>query len=613
MHLIFFLSTKFVGNFMYVKNLAKRLHKSKIPSLLFKLDIRKAFDSVRWDYILELLKRHGFPPKFRNWITALFCTASSRILLNGVPGMPIFHGKGLRQGDPLSPLLFVLAIDPLQKILELATHHNLLHKIRGRGTIIRTSLYADDAAVFMHPKKEDIKNLSAILDYFGEATGLHTNFQKSSVIPIHCRGIDLDDVLGGLPVIRDSFPIKYLGLPLSVWQLKRVDFQPLEDKMAGKLVTWDGKNINAAGRGALVKSVLTSQAIFHLTPLRISPGCLASMNKIERAFLWAGTKEVTGGKCKLNWEAVCRPKKLGGLGILHIEKFARALRLRWPWFEWRHPTKLWVGLGNPCDEIDMDLFYASTTITIENGKIANFWDSPWLNGLKPKNIAPLIYEASTRKKWKVNQALLANAWLAKIRMDTNLTVQHIHEYIHLWTLLQRIQLVEHIDDSIIWNTTSNGEYSSTAAYNAQFFGAMTTNMNKIVWKVWAPPKIKFFAWLALQNRIWTADRLERRGRTNCGLCPLCKQTQETAAHLFSHCRYSKRLWGLVKCWIGIPSICTHEWTDDLTLLDWWAKMLKDAMANRKAMASLTMLVTWTIWKERNARVLNHKSAPYHPP
>ncbi|KAK1669188.1 hypothetical protein QYE76_057347 [Lolium multiflorum] len=228
-------------NFMYVKNLAKRLHRSKVPSLLFKFDIRKAFDSVRWDYILELLTRHGFPPKFRDWIAALFCTASSRILLNGVPGLPIYHGKGLRQGDPLSPLLFVLAIDPIQKILELATQHNLLHKIRGRGTVIRTSLYADDTAVFMLPLKEDIQNLSAILDYFGEATGLHTNFQKSSVIPIHCHDIDLDDVLGGLPVIRASFPIKYLGLPLSVWELKRVDFQPLEDKMAGKLVTWDAR------------------------------------------------------------------------------------------------------------------------------------------------------------------------------------------------------------------------------------------------------------------------------------------------------------------------------------------------------------------------------------
>jgi hypothetical protein len=103
----------------------------------------------------------------------------------------------------------------------------------------------------MLPLKEDIQNLSAILDHFGEATGLHTNFQKSSVIPIHCHEVDLDDVLGGLPVIRASFPIKYLGLPLSVWELKRVDYQPLEDKMAGKLVTWDGKNINTAGRGAL--------------------------------------------------------------------------------------------------------------------------------------------------------------------------------------------------------------------------------------------------------------------------------------------------------------------------------------------------------------------------
>jgi hypothetical protein len=202
--------------------------------------------------------------------------------------------------------------------------------------------------------------------------------------------------------------MKYLGLPLSVRQLKRIDLQLLEYKMAGKLVTWHGKNMIAAGRGALIKSVITAQAIFHLTPLNIPPGCFTSMNKIERAFLLAGTREVTGGKCKLNWETVCRPTHLGGLGILNLEKFVRVLRLRWSWFEWVDPKKLWVGMGNPCNSVDMSLFYACTTITIGNGKIAPFWDLPWLNGMMPKDIAPLIFEASTRNKWKVNQALHNN-------------------------------------------------------------------------------------------------------------------------------------------------------------------------------------------------------------
>jgi hypothetical protein len=79
-----------------------------------------------------------------------------------------------------------------------------------------------------------------------------------------------------------------------------VDFQSLKEKMAGKLVTWNGKNINVAGSGALVKSVLTFQAILHLASLNIPPGCLASMNKIECAFFWASTGEVIGDKCKLN-------------------------------------------------------------------------------------------------------------------------------------------------------------------------------------------------------------------------------------------------------------------------------------------------------------------------
>ena len=191
--------------------------------------------------------------------------------------------------------------------------------------MVRTSLYADDAAVFMAPIKTDIDNLSIILRGFGDVTGLCTNLQKSSVVPIRCANLDLEHILSNMTATQASFPIKYFGLPLSVWQLRKIDFQYLEDKAAGKLVTWEGQNITTIGRTALVKSMLTSQAIYSITSLIVPPRTLSNINKIQRAFLWAGTDKTTGAKCKVNWEAVCRPLDHGGLGLLNTDKFARAL------------------------------------------------------------------------------------------------------------------------------------------------------------------------------------------------------------------------------------------------------------------------------------------------
>jgi hypothetical protein len=83
---------------MYVRNTACKLDRSKTPSLLIKLDIAKAFDSVRWDYMLDLLQRLGFPQRWHALLTTLFSTAFSRVLLNGIPGKNILHGRGLSRG-----------------------------------------------------------------------------------------------------------------------------------------------------------------------------------------------------------------------------------------------------------------------------------------------------------------------------------------------------------------------------------------------------------------------------------------------------------------------------------------------------------------------------------
>jgi hypothetical protein len=313
--------------------------------------------------------------------------------------------------------------------------------------------------------------------------------------------------------------------------------------------TWNGKFVTTADRTTLVKSVIASQAIYHLTPLNIPPETMNFINKIERAFLWSAKETTTGAKCKVNWEAVCRPKKLGGLGVLHMGKFATALRLRWRWLEWKNPGKIWAGLGNPCTSDDMDIFYASTTITLGNGKKTPFWHAPWLNGRKPIDVAPLIYASSKRKNWKVAQALHEQSWIAKIDLTLPFSLDHLSQFVDLCSLIAQIDLHVDQEDNIVWRLTANGEYSTKSAYEIQFLGSIASPMNKCIWKVWAPPKVKFFAWLAYQKRIWTADHLQKRGWPNCGLCPLCKQAQETVAHLFSHCHDTKRLWNMIEQWL----------------------------------------------------------------
>jgi hypothetical protein len=105
----------------------------------------------------------------------------------------------------------------------------------------------------------------------------------------------------------------------------------------------------------------------------------------------AASDKVTGGKCKVNWELVWKPKEFRGLGILNLKKFASSLKLIWLCNEWVDDSKPLVGIGNPCTPNDHDLFAAATTIIIGNGKKAKFWESSWLNGVCP-DVAPKIFE-----------------------------------------------------------------------------------------------------------------------------------------------------------------------------------------------------------------------------
>ncbi|XP_040384518.1 uncharacterized protein LOC107305206 [Oryza brachyantha] len=487
-------------NFKYVRNLARRYHKTRRPMLLFKLDITKAFDSVRWDYLLSLLQHQGFPQKWRDWISAILSTSTSQVLLNGISGERIQHGRGLRQGDPLSPLLFIMAIDPLQWILSKATQLNAITKLRDRVACLRISMYADDAVVFMNLVKNDVQTFTSILKSFEEATGLITNMHKSQVAAIRCHNIDIDHLLEGVPAMRAQFPLKYLGLPLVLGRTRKTDTQQILDKIMARITGWRGKNLGPVGRSVLVKSVLTAQPIYLLAALKITKESLNQIDAKRRRFLWAGTGDITGGKCKVNWERTCMPIKQGGLGMLNLEKFTRALRLRWLWHEWSDPAKPWVGMDTPCDEMDRALFEAVSKITIGDGNTIRFWNSAWLMGRRPKDVMPLVYAASSKRKKTLREGITNNVWIADLKLNnsTSLTVELINQLIDLWGATQEILLQQGVLDQITWKLSDHGEYSTSSAYKVQCLGSTDSKLNSLIWKAWAPPKCKFYAWLVTQ-------------------------------------------------------------------------------------------------------------------
>ena len=270
--------------------------------------------------------------------------------------------------------------------------------------------------------------------------------------------------------------MKYLGLPLSVKRLKIIHYQPLEDKIAGQLTPWVGRHIASAGRAVLVKSVLTTIAIYYMTVLDLPMVVKNKIDALRRAFLWAGCDKVTGGKCKINWEQVCKSKMHGALGILNLDKFAIALRLRWLWAEWLHPDKPWVGLGTPCDDNDRDIFAGATKVQVGDGMRAKFWESPWLDGIRPKDIASKIYDLSKKKNCSVRLALHDNFWTSQVDILQGITVEHLSEFVSLWERVSHVHLDVNTPDTITWKFTTNDHYSAAAGYKAQFYGHTDTAM-----------------------------------------------------------------------------------------------------------------------------------------
>ena len=190
----------------------------KEKGILCKLDIEKAYDHIRWDFLLQTLERMGFGSKWIRWINWCISTAPFSVLFNGSPTGFFRSSRDLRQGDPLSPYLFVIRMEALSCLLKRAVEGNFISGCRfggrdGGEIVISHLLYADDTILFCEANSEQLVYLRWTLMWFEAFSGLKINLNKSKIIPL--GKVDNVEVLASeLGCGVGSLPTMYLGLPL---------------------------------------------------------------------------------------------------------------------------------------------------------------------------------------------------------------------------------------------------------------------------------------------------------------------------------------------------------------------------------------------------------------
>jgi hypothetical protein len=546
----------------------------------------------------------GFGETFLRWLAILLQTASTKVSVNGVPGKNIRQARGLRQGDPISPTLFILCMEVLTALVSKAVQDQLLSPISGISALQRVSIYADDVVLFTRPLQPDLLAIRRILDMFGEASGLHINYEKSTATMIRGSVLEEDQVRTTLRCKIAKFPIKYLGLQLALRPLTKAEWQPMVDKAIEFMPAWQKGLIARPGRLTLVKTVIAARAVHQLLVMEAPTWALEEVQKCMRSFFWAGKKKANGGQCLVSWEQICTPVQFGGLGVKDLRLQGIALRTRWQWLRRTDPDRPWQGLPMMTDRDAYEVFQSLVKITVGDGKTVRFWRDRWIEGESVEDIAPLVFSAvSTRRKncRTVEVAMTDNRWTTDLTSppDHDMAVQ----LVRLWYKVNCVQRDIMTPDVFSWPWSNSGQYSAKSTYAMLCHGRVRSATSDCVWKSGAPLKCQIFGWLALQHRVWTSDRRARHGlQDQPSSCFTCLQEEDNIEHILVQCVYAREVWHRCLQRVGLQTQVPHQGD---CLEDWWLlERQRFQRKDRKKFDRLISLACWSLWKQRNSRVFN---------
>jgi hypothetical protein len=313
------------------------LNSWKQKAFMIKIDLAKAFDRLEWDFIVLALQKQGFNSHFIKLIKACISNSKFSVIINGNHYGKFKSQRGIRQGCPLSPYLFVIAINELAvQLQEELQKENIKGVTLGPNCpSIFSMMFADDLLVCGQANQREAKTIWNTINNFCKRSGQTPNWSKSSILFSKNVNEDQRNLIKKFFMVEDmNNQSIHLGHPLILPAKNRAQaYNFVIQKLKSKLSCYKTNKMAHAARLVLIKSVLSSIPVYYMSNILLSKKILAKMNAIIRDFWWTGIQQDSKTKPIYfkAWSEICKSKKEGGLGVRNLEAINKALILTAAW------------------------------------------------------------------------------------------------------------------------------------------------------------------------------------------------------------------------------------------------------------------------------------------
>ncbi|KAG7543761.1 Ribonuclease H-like superfamily [Arabidopsis thaliana x Arabidopsis arenosa] len=564
-----------------------RRKKGRKGWMLLKLDLEKAYDRIRWDFLEDTLTAARFPEKWVSWIMSCVTGPSMSLLWNGEKSDSFKPLRGLRQGDPLSPYLLVLCLERLCHLIDYSVCSGEWKPIslsRG-GPKLSHICFADDLILFAEASVKQIRVIRRVLERFCVASGQKVSLEKSKIFFSANVSRDMEKLISDESGIKSTRDLgKYLGMPVLQKRINKETFSDVLEKVSSRLAGWKGRCLSLAGRLTLTKAVLASIPIHTMSTILLPKSTLESLDKVSQSFLW-GSHSGQRKQHLVNWKKVCSRKCDGGLGIRASKDMNKALLAKLGWRLIHDQNSLWARV----------VVVPGIRWVIGDGNHAKFWTEKWLLN------KPLTEVVTGALPHGVLDLRVCEFW----QNGSGWVLDRIEPYIPAQVVLQlRSVVLDNITgsrDRISWGESANGEFTVSSAYSL-----LTNNSNprqdmgklfNRVWHVIAPERVRLFIWLGMHQALMTNAERQRRHLSDSGICPVCRSAEETILHILRDCPAMDGVWIRL-----VPAGKRHAFFAK-TLMEWlYVNLGDDTWVGDSGWSTQFAMAIWWAWKWRCGNV-----------